>query len=1568
MSNNQSNHNEIEYPISLDEDIKGNAIVNICEGIFKLSINLITINRGNFQIDTKLIYNNQMDWNSIFNRQIGFCNWKLNIEQHLFLYNSAMNLDGYQIGDYVYIDGNWQIHRLVKYKTNQIESIDYYYCTDVTGIVLKKTSQNGIIEDDQTQLVFNNNGLLTDIYSKINNNIHKVITYNNNRIDSIYDNRLASSAIIFSYDNGLLIEAGTTNSNDSYLFTYNNNLLTKIYHNYPIIDKDYLWIEYSGQRMSLIADCEKMIGISLSYYYDKLASLFTGAVIKQYDRVARCNLYPTANQYVNSGTYIKNTDVSINSYRYILSPSNTKYKKYFTYEDNYTIIRNEKGVQYVYYFDNDHNLLSVLEKTGNVYYAKTNNLAFELTNEDGTNSLKINGRKSFEVSAHTSYSVTQTMVSAFLSHIVMNNDQFEYHNYTLSFWMMPLNDVLESSHIIVTVQKLDTDITNFSNIITPMKSGTIVKVEVPLYLDNNDSSEITSISIRLNKNYIGWLFNDLKVTDRYASEILIDNQKFSNDKIVISELNNIPNTHFLSSSFYLTLYDILATYKNMYVAKMNNQTSFDLIACNGTYREETESVKVGENANNCHNLVLDSTNNPNISLKVIDTKRYGDLLETSITYQFLNYLNDSYDIRCSNSTQHNNTYTFTTSSIVNNLGLNKSQIDQYGVKTEYSYDTYGNVEQITTSNINSNNSLSISEIYGYGNILPINRMTPLSLTKNGVTTNISYSSNYKYINAISRGNLEKRFSYDYLDRVTNIQFVDKSTNQSIKEHTIYYNESGQISLINDGYVSFNYQYDSLGNVKSISCGNRLIESFSRRVNGDLADLIYNTKHLGNCLINSTLYTNKYGYLLSSQVDDDITTFSYEHENDTIRQSRVKRINDPYNGHHYNLAYFDEYLGNLSYNSISEYENNTLVYSKTQYNNQNIVYQGIDNNLYAKIYTFDKELGLYEEYNSRLLGEKYKKDTYFYVDDIYNNTTTHDEPGTINLYAYDELGRVTSIESDVTANNNIAVQFNETIEYNDNNSLPSELCFQIYRHINITTRTDIDYSIGYDSLNRYSSIDKQSNDNNIASESSSYSYDVLGRLISECINNNQYDYLYDVNHLTSIKYNNNTIKTFTYVDQFLTSIIHNNQTININYDNYGNMISIGSAIISYNSQNKMSMYRVGTDAYRYYYNHQGCRYKKEIVHNIDTNNEEIEIINYILDNDRVLSETRIYQNVAKKMVFYYNINGMDLIEYNNKKYKLLKDPLGNITEIVYLGKIIGQYHYDAYGNHTISIITANIDNNELEDATYVINNNPFRYKSYYYDIETNLFLVSSRYYSPELCRWISPDDIEYLDPESVNGLNLYCYCLNNPIMYVDPSGHIAISTLILCGLALVGMGLTIGGVVSDNNTMTAIGLTMVSIPAMISGVGALFSGATYLSIIGGVTAGAGLFTGAFATAEYQEAFTGNNWIIDTTGMSEELYNGLMLTTAAIATAGTIATGVLTSVGNAATPNQMMNSLQSHPNRWKTVKELVEPARGGYRGGTSTYTNYINKWTGSKLGTHKIIRAGRFIHGPHFHPWI
>ena len=66
-------------------------------------------------------------------------------------------------------------------------------------------------------------------------------------------------------------------------------------------------------------------------------------------------------------------------------------------------------------------------------------------------------------------------------------------------------------------------------------------------------------------------------------------------------------------------------------------------------------------------------------------------------------------------------------------------------------------------------------------------------------------------------------------------------------------------------------------------------------------------------------------------------------------------------------------------------------------------------------------------------------------------------------------------------------------------------------------------------------------------------------------------------------------------------------------------------------------------------------------------------------------------------------------------------------------------------------------------------NPFRYRGYYYDEETGLYYLKSRYYDPEAGRFITIDDISYIDPDTINGLNLYAYCGNNPVMNVDPNG-------------------------------------------------------------------------------------------------------------------------------------------------------------------------------------------------------
>ena len=91
----------------------------------------------------------------------------------------------------------------------------------------------------------------------------------------------------------------------------------------------------------------------------------------------------------------------------------------------------------------------------------------------------------------------------------------------------------------------------------------------------------------------------------------------------------------------------------------------------------------------------------------------------------------------------------------------------------------------------------------------------------------------------------------------------------------------------------------------------------------------------------------------------------------------------------------------------------------------------------------------------------------------------------------------------------------------------------------------------------------------------------------------------------------------------------------------------------------------------------------------------------------------------------------------------------------------EYKYDAWGNHEA----------EVADENYVTlaNLNPYRYRGYYYDSETDLYFLQTRYYDPVVGRFISRDSIEYADPETICGLNLYAYCGNNPVMFTDLLG-------------------------------------------------------------------------------------------------------------------------------------------------------------------------------------------------------
>ena len=96
-----------------------------------------------------------------------------------------------------------------------------------------------------------------------------------------------------------------------------------------------------------------------------------------------------------------------------------------------------------------------------------------------------------------------------------------------------------------------------------------------------------------------------------------------------------------------------------------------------------------------------------------------------------------------------------------------------------------------------------------------------------------------------------------------------------------------------------------------------------------------------------------------------------------------------------------------------------------------------------------------------------------------------------------------------------------------------------------------------------------------------------------------------------------------------------------------------------------------------------------------------------------------------------------------------------------GEVTKKYIYDAFG------VEKNIDENDT---------NAFRYCGEYYDTETGTIYLRARYYNPSTGRFISRDSFAGRKSDPLS-LNLYTYCHNNPIRYIDPSGHGVISNAI-----------------------------------------------------------------------------------------------------------------------------------------------------------------------------------------------
>ena len=135
-----------------------------------------------------------------------------------------------------------------------------------------------------------------------------------------------------------------------------------------------------------------------------------------------------------------------------------------------------------------------------------------------------------------------------------------------------------------------------------------------------------------------------------------------------------------------------------------------------------------------------------------------------------------------------------------------------------------------------------------------------------------------------------------------------------------------------------------------------------------------------------------------------------------------------------------------------------------------------------------------------------------------------------------------------------------------------------------------------------------------------------------------------------------------------------------------------------------------------------------------------------------------------LLLSYEVNGITGFTHKtangSTNYYYRKNLLGDVTAIYdAAGACKAEYAYDAWGNCTV-----------ISDMGGIGALNPIRYRGYYWDEEIALYYLNARYYDPEVGRFISQDSIDYFLPRKLNGVNLYSYCHNNPVMNKDLSGN------------------------------------------------------------------------------------------------------------------------------------------------------------------------------------------------------
>ena len=460
--------------------------------------------------------------------------------------------------------------------------------------------------------------------------------------------------------------------------------------------------------------------------------------------------------------------------------------------------------------------------------------------------------------------------------------------------------------------------------------------------------------------------------------------------------------------------------------------------------------------------------------------------------------------------------------------------------------------------------------------------------------------------------------------------------------------------------------------------------------------------------------------------------------------------------------------------------------------------------------------------------------------------------------YDNFGRTTSHVADLQLSG--STTFYSKVDYEYEQTWDDTETYRVSYMANtigktLSTAHVNAYCYEYDDLGNITRI---LNDN--ATTLYQYTYDDLGQLVREDNYDKGYSYTYTYDfagNLLSKKtyaFSTGTLgavistRNFTYGDSGWGDLLTHDGYEGIGYDGIGNPIVIGTrdSTNSYwncgveldwdGRQLKSYQYFLADEDERYYensffyqYNADGIRTSKTV--------DGIEH-KYYLNGSQILAETWKQGSTEHLVIFVYDENGSPIaLKYRTNAYAentfdfffYEKNLQGDIIGIFNTnGRRVGWYIYDAWGVCSTYVASST---SSLEQSI-VRSYNPYRYRGYYYDTETQLYYLQSRYYNPAWGRFLNADDSTLLEEYTdFVDFNLFSYCLNDPINRIDTMGYwswknilqetlmvtsivaitVAASALVVAtaGVAapvLAGVGVSVVSATAATTTMTSIALT------------------------------------------------------------------------------------------------------------------------------------------------------------------